>query len=167
MKEALEARPHPNRRVPCRATASLCRPRPVGSAPTSTTENIKKMTKFACSWKTWDVGSKVQGRSFTQSPWSSESALTSKWEVASTPTCKARAATQLCTGCLVLNTTLLGYKRPQHACDIQAPYLYLTCAFQRDVPSYRLQTCAAAAVHRNTMLGPKQHLTDQEQLVGC
>lgn len=60
MKEALEARPHPNRQVPCRATASLGPPRPAGSAPTSTTENIKKMAKFACSWKTWDVGSWVQ-----------------------------------------------------------------------------------------------------------
>lgn len=87
----------------------------------------------------------------TQSPWSSESALTSKWEVVSNPTCKARAATQQCTGCLVLNTTLMSYKRPQHACDIQALYLYLTCTFQRDVPSYRLQTCCCSRAQKHNV----------------
>lgn len=47
------------------------------------------------------------------------------------------------------------------------PFIFISPAHSREmflVTDYR---CAAAAVHRNTMLGLKQHVTDQEQLVGC
>lgn len=161
MKEALEARPPPNRRVPCRATASLCPPRPEGSAPTSTTENIKKMAKFACSWKTWDVGSRVQDpeplilrRCFNQQVKGGE------------PHARPELSHRSAQGALCW-TPHWWVIRGHSMLVTSRPFIFISPAHSREmflVTDYR---CAAAAVHRNTMLGLKQHVTDQEQLVGC